>query len=89
VVRFEAPVVFFLTRGPAGILGRGLEDIFGVAERGEVGEMSGEEYSSIRRPAWVGVGSVEGFMEPNALWIPQERLREVSERGVRVPFPGR
>ena len=44
-VRFVAPAVFFLTRGPAGILGRGLADIFGVTGK-EVGETSGEELSS-------------------------------------------
>lgn len=61
-MRFVAPAVFFLTRGPAGILGRGL-DILEVVERGEVGETSGEENGSMRRPACAGVGSVEGFME--------------------------
>ena len=65
-VRFVAPAVFFLTRGPMGILGRGLEDILWA----EVGETSGEERSSMWRPAWVGVGSGVGFMEPNAPLIP-------------------
>lgn len=61
VVRVVAPAVFFLTRGPAGILGRGLADIFGCAERGEMGEMSGSEGG----PASEGVGSEVGFIEPN------------------------
>ena len=70
-VRFVAPAVVFLTRGPAGILGRGLADILEVAERGEVGEMSGGERSWMRRPAWVGVGSSGvGSMERNVPWIP-------------------
>lgn len=45
-VRFVAPAVFFLTRGPAGILGRGLADILGVTGKGKAGETSGEEWSS-------------------------------------------
>ena len=57
-----APAVFFLTRGPAGILGRGLADILGNAERGEAGERTGGEWRSMRRPAWVGVGSGVEFM---------------------------
>lgn len=61
------PAVFFLTRGPAGILGRELAGILGGGERGEVGETSGEGASSVSRPAWVGgVGSGVGFIEPNA-----------------------
>jgi len=81
--------VFFLTRGPAGILGRGPADILGAGERGEEGETKGEENSSMRRPARVGDGSGVGFMEPSAPWVPWERLTEVSKRGVRVCFPGR
>lgn len=69
-MRFVAPAVIFLTRGPAGILGRELADILGVAERGEVGETSGEENRSMWRPAWAGVGAVVGSMGPNVPWIP-------------------
>ena len=65
VVRLVTPAVFFLTRGPRGILGRGLVDILGAAERGEAGEVNGEGRSSRWRPAWVGVGSGVGFMGPD------------------------
>lgn len=61
------PAVFFLTRGPAGILGRGLADIFGGGGREEVGGTGGEGNTSVSGPSWVdGVDSVVGFIEPNA-----------------------
>ena len=89
-VRVIAPAVFFLTRGPAGIRGRGLADIFGGVEREEVGEMSGEETTSVSRPAWVdGVGSGVGFIEPNAPWVGWGRLQPMSEWVVRASWPGR
>jgi hypothetical protein len=88
-VRFVAPTVGFLTRGPAGILGRGLADILTVVERGEEGETAGAECGSMWRPAWVGVDSGVGFMEPNAPLTPRKRLQDVSGRGVRACVPGR
>jgi hypothetical protein len=79
-VRTIAPAVFFLTRGPAGILGRELADIFWGTGRGEVGETSGEGTVSVSGPAWVGgEGSGVVFIEPNVPWIPWGRLQPVSE----------